>query len=188
VVVLVGPPAHLDHGIADLTDHVVAAHQSGLVVAGLLLGVPVVGDRFAVRRDQEILALDPGLHVVAQGCCLFDLALQGDPRRGLDFLAVHPQIGGQPAHLGLPGQLDQTVRVGHGEHVRVGRGHVQPGGKTGKAGALHLHGADRARRYQLGAQHAEEIDEADQEVLDFSLFGDLGEILCHVPSPVPTVQ
>ena len=39
VVVLVGLPAQRLHGVADLGDHVVAPHQGGLIVAGLLLAV-----------------------------------------------------------------------------------------------------------------------------------------------------
>ena len=65
VVVLVGLPAERDHGVADLGDHVVAAHQRLLVVAGLGLLVGRVGDGAAVGRDQEVLALDAGLELVA---------------------------------------------------------------------------------------------------------------------------
>ena len=110
VVVLVRPPAELEHGIADRGDHLVAAHQRRLVVAGLVLGVARVRDRGAVGQDDEVLALDPGLHPVALLGGGRDLALEHDPRRARDLLAGHPQIGGEPGDLGLPGQPGQAAR------------------------------------------------------------------------------
>ena len=183
VVVLVGLPAELDHRVADLADDVEAAHQRGLVVAGLLLHVPGIGDRHFVLREQEILALDAGLHPVSGGVRALDLALQHHPGRGFDRGAVHPQIGGEPADLAVPGKLDQALRVGDGEHVGIGGRHVEPGGETREAGALLLHVGDGARRHQLRSQHAEQVDEADQEIADALVLGHRGEIDGHVLPP-----
>ncbi len=183
VVVLIGRPAELEHGVADRGDHLVAAHQGRLVVAGLVLGVARVGDRAAVGRDDEVFALDPGLHppaVLGRGR---DLALEDDAGRALDLLAVHPEIGREPADLGPPGQPGEALRIGHREHVRIGGRHVEPGGETREACADPLHLADRRGRHQLGAQHAEQIDEADQEVPDPLLLCDLCEIRRHPRVP-----
>ena len=65
MIVLIGAPAEIEHGIADLGDDVVAAHQRLLVVAGLRLVIARVGDGAAVGRDQEELAFDAGLQLVA---------------------------------------------------------------------------------------------------------------------------
>ena len=66
VVVLVGPPAELEHVVADLGDDVVAAHQGLLVVAGL--AALSLSSEIAVPSgvDQEELAFDAGLDVKAQ--------------------------------------------------------------------------------------------------------------------------
>ena len=90
VIVLIRTPAELDHAIADLTDHVVAAHQRGLVVAGLLLDVARIRNAGAGLVDEEILALDAGLHPLALRGRARDLTLEHDAGRGLDLLTVHP--------------------------------------------------------------------------------------------------
>ena len=92
MVVLIGIPAQTNHGVADFRNHVIAAHQGGLVVAGLFLDVARIGDVGAVFRNQVILALNAGLEHVAHFPGGLDLALQHDPRAGFDFLAVHPQV------------------------------------------------------------------------------------------------
>ena len=156
------------------------AHQGGLVVARLGLSIAGIGDRAPVRLDQEELTLDTALHPVAGLVRPRDLSFERDARRGLDRHAVHPQIGGKPANLGFPRQLDQGFGVGDREHVGIGGGHVEPGGEAGETRAVLLHAADRPRRHQLGTQAAEEIDEADEEVLNLPLFRDFGEIDRHL--------
>ncbi len=115
MVVLIGLPAQALHGVAYFGDDVIAAHQRLRVVAGFFLGVGVVGDCFAVRGQQEELALDPGLELKAVVSGLLGQSFQDVARTMIQFLAVDPQIGGQPANLSFPGQLDQTVRIGTGE-------------------------------------------------------------------------
>ena len=121
VVVLIGAPAEFEHRIANLADHVVAAHQRRLVVAGLRLGVGGVADRRPVGAEKEELAFHAGLELVAGLGGLGDHPLQDIARRVLDRLAVHVGVGGEPADLGFPRQLDQARRIGNGENVGVGR-------------------------------------------------------------------
>ena len=171
VIVLVRRPAELEHGIADLADHVVAAHQRRLVVAGLRLGVRRIADRRAVGAHQEELAFDAGLHCKAGVCRLRHHLLENVAGRLLDQLAVHVGVGGEPADLALPGKLDQARWIGNGEHVGIGGRHVEPAGETGEAGAVLGHVADRGGRRQLGAQRAEQIDIGNQEIFDPALAG-----------------
>ena len=182
VVVLIRVPAELQHRVADLADHVVAAHQCLLVVAGLGLMIAGVGDGRAVGADEEELAFDAGLERVALGGGVGDHALQHVARRLLDELAVHVRIGGEPAHLFPPRQLDQTIGIGNGEHVGVGRRHVEPAGKAGKSGPVLGHLADRRRRHELCPHGAEKIDIADEEVLDSLNFCGLSQVR-HVLLP-----
>ena len=181
VVVLIRPPAERLHVIADLGDHIVAPHQGGLIVAGFRLGIALIRDCAAVGIDQKELVLRTGHHAVAGLLGLLDLPFEHNTRRGLHRLAVHPEIGGQPSHLRLPGQHDQAVGVGDPEHVRVGRRHVEPGGEAGEARAVLLHVADGGGGHQLGPQDAEEVDEADQKILYALIFCDLGQIRRHLP-------
>ena len=58
VVVLVGPPAERFHVGADLRDHLVTAKEGGLVVAGLGLRVPRIGNVAAIGVDQVKFGLD----------------------------------------------------------------------------------------------------------------------------------
>ncbi len=51
VVVLIRAPAELEHGVADLGDHVIAPHQRLLVVAGLGLVIAGIGDVLAAGLD-----------------------------------------------------------------------------------------------------------------------------------------
>ena len=170
VVALVRAPAQRQHGVADRRDHLVAAHQRGLVVARLGLPVGTVGNRRPVRRDQEEFALNTGLHGVAVHRRRPDQALQHDARRLRDGLAGHPRIAGQPADLRLPRQLDQAGRIGHHQHVRIGRRHVEPGREPGEPGAVAHHLPDRRRRHQLGPHGAEQVQKRNEEVLDAARF------------------
>ena len=184
VIVLIRAPAKRQHAVADLGDHVVAAHQCLLVVAGLRLMIGVIRDRLAVRRDQEEFALDASLHLIAAVGRALHLAFQNDAWRLVDLLAVHPEIGGEPAHLRLPRQLDQAARVRHGEQIGIGRRHVEPGGKASKSSAFLRHLADRRRGNELCSHRAEQVEEADQEVLDASGFRFLALDPCHSPTLV----
>ena len=176
MVVLVGTPAKLQHRVADFADDVVVPHQCGLVVAGFGLAIALVGDAAPVGRDQEIFGLDAGFHRITELGGTRDLAFKHDTRRRRDLAPIHPQIRRQPRDLRLPRQPHQTIGVRHGEHIGVGGRHVEPGGKPGKPGASALHLTNRLCRDELGPQPAEKIDEADQEVFYFSLFGDFRQI------------
>ena len=179
VVVLIRVPAEIDHVVADLADDVVAAHERRLVIAGLLLDVPPIGDCGAVLVDEEELALDPGAKLVAQLRRRLDLTLEDDAGRRLDIPVVHPEIGRQPCDLGPPGESDETVRVRHGEHVGVRGSHVEPRREAGEARPVTLHVPDRPRRHELGAKGSEEVREADEEIPDPFLFRELGEVRRH---------
>ena len=187
VIVLIRVPAEFQHRVADLTDHRKAPHQRLLIVAGLALVVGRVRHAAAVGAGQKILALDAALHAVAELGGVFDLAFQHYARRGLHLRAVHPQVGGQPAYFAIPWQLDQAGGIGAAKHVGMRRCHVQPHREAGKAGAVSLHLLYRAGRYQLGAQHAEQIDEADEEIFDALGFRGLRQIGCHGLPPLRAI-
>ena len=141
-----------------------------------------VRDGRAVGADEEELAFHAGLERVAFGGGVGDDALQHVARRLLDELAVHVRIGGEPAHFFPPRKLDEAVGIGDGEHVGVGRRHVEPAGKAGKSGPVLRHLADRRCRHELRPHGAEEIDIADEEVLDSLYFCGLSQVR-HVLLP-----
>ena len=179
VVVLIGAPTEGQHGVTDVPNHREAAHQRRLIIAGLALRIVGIGDGAAVGGNQKILALHTGHHRVARLLRFRNLALQGDARRGFDRLTQHPQIGRQPGNLRLPGQLHQAFRIGKGEHIGVGRGHVQPGGKARKTRPVVLHLANGRSGDELGAQHPEQIDKTDQKIRNASVLRDLRQISGH---------
>src|SRR5207247_9507097 len=65
MIVLVWLPADDGHGVTNLGDNVVAAHQRLLIVTRLGLLVGGIGNGFAVWRDHEVLAFDAGLELIA---------------------------------------------------------------------------------------------------------------------------
>ena len=80
VIILIRAPAQLDHTVADLTDHIVAAHQGRLVVTRLTLGVVRIRYGHPVCTHQEVLTLYSCLHAIAFFGCPLELAFQCDPR------------------------------------------------------------------------------------------------------------
>ena len=64
VIILVGIPSQLQHGITDFTNHRVLTHQCLLIITGLGLGIASIGKLSAVRGNQVIFAFDPGFHAV----------------------------------------------------------------------------------------------------------------------------
>ena len=106
VVVLVRAPAERQHGVADLGDDVVAAHQRLLVVAGLCRGIVFVRDRLAVAGGEEELRLNAGLHAQALLGGGGDDVLQHRARRLLHDLCIHDAIGGDPGDFLLPRKLE----------------------------------------------------------------------------------
>ena len=166
MIVLVWPPAERHHAIADLGDRRVAAHQRLLIVARLRLRVGAVRDRAAIRQDHEVLALDPGLHVVAVARRLRDHALEHLSRILRHRLAIHHQVAGDPCDLGLPRKLDRRAEVGHHQDVGVRRRHVEPDRKARKTRARLRHRVDGGRGNDLRPHRAEQVDERNQEILD----------------------
>ncbi len=140
MVVLVGLPAQRQHVVADLGDHVVAAHDRLLVVAGFRRGIGRIRDRRAVGRDQEELGLDAGLDAAGP---------RTPPRRSAGasvsrgacatVLSSIMQLAATQATSRLPRQLDDRIRVGHRQHVGMRRRQVEPGGEAGEARAVLLH-------------------------------------------------
>ena len=171
MVVLVGRPAEFQHGVADLADHVVTPHQGRLIVAGLGLDIRHITDCLAVRAHQKELALDAGLERVSGILGFFQHGLEDVARRLADQFAVHIGIGREPADFRLPWQLDQACRVGDGEHVGIGRSHVEPAREAGKACPVLRHVGDGACGRELGPQRAEQVDKGNQEIFDPALAG-----------------
>ena len=182
MVVLVGAPAETQHGVADFRHDIVTAHQGRLVVTGLGLDIERIGNRRAVRGHDEILRLDAGFHPVALPAGLVEFALEQQPGRIRHGRAVHPAVAGKPADFRLPGKLDQAVGIGLDQHVGLGGGTIEPGCEGGETGAVFLHIADGLGRYEFGAQHAEQVHEADQKIFNFFLFRGLRKIDGHRPS------
>ena len=90
MIVLVWPPAKLDHRIADLADDGEPAHQCLLIVTGLGGYIGCVIDRGCIVVNQKIFALDACLHAIAQVLGPGQLAFQRYTWRCLDLFAIHP--------------------------------------------------------------------------------------------------
>ena len=127
MVVLVGLPAKRDHGVADFRHDVIAAHQRLLVVTWLGLLVGRIGNCGAIRRNQEILTFDAGLHLIAGLRRARDDVFEHLARVLLDQLAVHDEIACYPRYPRLPRQRNYSIRVRHDQNIRICRRHVEPG-------------------------------------------------------------
>lgn len=176
VIGLVRPPAEALHAVQQFADQRVVAHQGQLVVAGLGLPVEAIGDGVPFRVHQEELRLDAAAELQAHGRRPGDLTLEHPARRLLQHLALHLQIGGHPGHVRLPGEHHQAGDIGDRQHVRIGRGHVEPGGETGEAGPGSGQFGRRGRRHQLGPLHPEQVAEGEEEVADAMGGGEAGQI------------
>ena len=110
MIVLIGPPAEIDHGGADLGDDVEAAHDRRLVVAGLLLRIARVGNRRAIGIDEMEFGLDARHQLHVALAALLEQALEHEARRLADRLAFHPRIARHPGDFRLPWQLDHRLR------------------------------------------------------------------------------
>ena len=168
MVVLIGLPAQRQHGVADFRDHVIAAHQRRLVVAGL--GLAYRRGRKSPRRPATIRKNShstPVFICIALGRGGGDHPAQHIARRLLDFLAVHHRIAGEPADFRLPGQLDQAVRIGHARTCRDRPASCPARWRSRqnrrRSSAMRV---DRRGRHQLGALGAEQIGKGDQEIFD----------------------
>ena len=161
VVVLIRPPAQRTHGVANLGDDVIAAHQGLLVVAGLGGGVIGVGQGRAIGREQHVFGLDPGFQAIAGGLGPRQQVFQHHPGGLRHRRAFDHQIAGHPGNLGTPRQLHHARRVRHAEHVRVGRGHIEISREPGETGAGALHLVNGRGRHQFGALHARQVGEID---------------------------
>ena len=176
VVGLIRTPAQGLHRLQQFGDQGVAAHQRQLVVAGFLAGVSGVGDGIGERIEQEELGLHAGAQMQPLGRGPLQLALQHQARRLRQRHAAHRQIGGHPGHLRLPGQLGEAGGIGAGQHVGVGRGHLQPGGETGEARATRRQFGRGGGRHQLGALHPEQVAEGEEEMAHPVMGGEGGEV------------
>ena len=153
VIVLVRAPPQRLHVVADLGDEPIAAHQSELVVARFALMIARIGDARAIAREQNELALDARPHGVSELCRPLHLARKDPPRGLFDRFTAHHELARDPRDLGLPGELNHALGVGHREHVRVGRCHVEPSGKACKARSFSRDLVDARRGHQLRALH-----------------------------------
>ncbi|MPM07839.1 hypothetical protein SDC9_54148 [bioreactor metagenome] len=176
VVVLIGLPAELEHVIADLGDHVIAAHHRLLVVAGLRRGVGRVRDRQPVGAEQEELGLDAGLHLEPHFGGLGNEAGKHVARRLRKIGPLHHAIRGDPGDIALPGQLDHRGRIRHREHVGMRRRQVEMRREARKARAARLHLGNRRGRHQLRPLRAEQVGVGDHEVFHALFTGEGGKI------------
>ncbi len=183
MIVLVRLPADGGHGVTNLGDNVVAAHQRLLIVTRLGLLVGGIGNGFAVRRDHEVLAFDAGLELIAFLRRRRDHTLEHLPRILGDLLSAHDEISSDPGHFRLPGQLNQAARVGHCQDVRVCRRHVEPSGEAGESGTGFGNCIDRASGHDLSSHGAEQIEEGNEEIFDPLLFCSVTQ-RWHVAAPV----
>ena len=177
MVVLIRAPAQIEHVVADFRDHVIAPHHRLLVIAGLFRRIGRVRDFGPLGRQQKEFGLDAGLDMQPLGGGLGHQFAQHVAWGLRDLFALHHAIRRHPCDLGLPRQLDHGFRIGHRQHVGIGRGHVEPCGKTRKPRAICLHLLDGLRRDQLGPLAPEQIGVGDHEILDALVLGEFGEIL-----------
>ena len=124
MVVLVGFPTKLQHIIADFGDHVIAAHHSLLVIAGLFGRIIGVGNLGAFGVEQEELRLDPGFDPQTFFGGFADQAFQDVARRLVDKLALHLGARCYPSHILFPRQLDGRGRIRHSHQVGMRGGQV----------------------------------------------------------------
>ncbi len=138
MVVLVGLPAERQHVVADFGDHVVAAHQRLLVVAGLL--GPVVGGRRSPAPsglDQEELASTPVLTRRPSAAARRHEPLQHDPGRLLDRARPSMvQSAATQATSGFQGRWITEAASGIANRSGCAGRHVEPGGEAREAGAV----------------------------------------------------
>ena len=184
MVVLIRAPAHFAHVIADLSNHVVAAHDGLLVVARLVRRIVFIRNGGPVRRGQKILRLNPGFHTQASICSSLDQTFQRDTRRLLNRLPFHHAITCDPGDLWFPWKLDDRPRVRHRQHIRIGRRHVEVASEPSEPSAFDLHVCNRGGWHQFGALCAEEIRKANRKILYAVLFRPCGQIFRHLHSPV----
>ena len=183
VVVLVGLPAEFQHVVADLGDHVIAAHDRLLVVARLFGSVVDVRAGRAFTVQDEEFRLNPGLDAQPFLGRLSHQFFKDDTRRLIDGLAFHRGAGGDPGDVLLPRQLDGGVGVRHRHQIGMGRGQVKPGGETGETRAVLGHVVDRLRGDELRPLTSEEVGVGDHEILDPPFLGPFGKVFGHMITP-----
>src|SRR5262249_34115364 len=74
-------------------------------------------------------------------------------------------------------------RVWDGKHVGIGRSHVEPARKSGKARPVLGHIADRDGGSEFRPQRAEKIDIGNEEIFDSAFFRCLHQVCCHDAIP-----
>ena len=177
VIGLIGPPAQLLHGADQFADQRIAPHQAQLVVAGLRLAIEAVGHTALLGIEQEELRLHTAAELEAEGLGPLQLLLEHPPRRLLERLTLHHQIGGHPGHFPLPGQHHQAGRIGQGQHIGIGRGEMQPGREARKARPAFRQGRHGRSRHQLGPLHAEQVGEGEEHMAQATVGNDVGQVV-----------
>jgi hypothetical protein len=152
VVVLVRPPAELQHVVADFAHHVIAAHHRLLVVAGLF-GRIEFGSEISEPSggQQEELRLDAGLDVQALAS---GLAIRRRRTLRGAWATSSPSITQLAATHATSGfQGSWMTEAGSGTASMSGCAGVMSSqvAKTGEACAFLLHVGNGLRRDQLGA-------------------------------------
>ena len=179
VVVLVGTPTKFQHVIRNLADHIEATHERLLIVTRFRGGIVFVTDLVARRGQQKELRLDAGLDVHAHVSGLCNQLAQHVARGLFDIFAFHHAIAWHPCDFFVPRQNNHCVGVRYGQHVRVGRGQVEPCGKAREPCAVFLHVRYCAGRNQLGTLPAKQVGERDHEVFNAVVFGKFREVCGH---------
>ena len=154
VVVLIGPPAQFQHVIADFGDHVIAAHDGLLVIAGLFGAYRIHRKWSCRRRDQEKLGLDPGLDtqaLLAASSTSFFSTLRGACSTGLPSIT---QSAATQATSFFHGNWMTEDGIGHRKEIGMGGRQVEPCGKACKTRTVLLHVGDCCGGHQLGALRA----------------------------------
>jgi len=123
-------------------DQVRLPHDGKLVIARLGRAIVRVRQLLAIGRQQEELYLDTGLDTQSLGGGFLHQTIEDIARRVSNRRVLHDAIRRNPGGVWLPGQLDNAVRIGHPQHVRMRRRQIQPGGEAGKAGTVLLCLAD----------------------------------------------
>ncbi len=139
MIVLIWPPAKLQHVVTYLSNYIVAPHNCLLIVARLGRSIISVGNSSSVGIQKEKFRLNPSFYTKAFGPCIFDQIYQNVSRCLCNRFLFHDAVSSNPGHFTFPRKLDNRVRIRNSEHVGMCRCHIKPSSKSSKAGAFNLH-------------------------------------------------